>query len=219
MRRLLEFHRSPNSVKVRVGLHYKELEYVSEEMSSDDRAPMVEAAGWPLVPVLLDGDVVVRESAAILHYLEANYRGRPSLTPASRDEILDAERIVSVLTPAIAEAQWSVTTQIRAAESERDPAVAAAARRTLIDALERLEARLAEREWLVGGAMSLYDVILGCSLQPIRPPAAFVEQSPIWRWFAENLSIADERPAVTAWVGSVLAWDAPPGERPGRAGG
>ncbi|MGH2394904.1 MAG: glutathione S-transferase N-terminal domain-containing protein, partial [Candidatus Limnocylindria bacterium] len=67
MRTLLEFHRSPNSVKVRVALGYKGLEYEIREMMAADRAPMIEAAGWPLVPILLDGDVVMRDSAAILH--------------------------------------------------------------------------------------------------------------------------------------------------------
>ena len=216
MRRLLEFHRSPNSVKVRVALNYKEMEYVAEEMSSADRAPMIEAAGWPLVPVLLDGEVVMRDSAAILHYLEANYRDRPSLTPATRDEIRDAERIVSVLMPPIAEAQWSVLEQIRAPESERDPAVAGAARRALVDELERLEARIAERDWLVGETMSMYDVILGGSLQPIRPPAAFVEQSPIWRFFDAHFRLDEERARVANWIERVSAWDRPEGERPER---
>ena len=101
MRRLLEFHRSPNSVKVRIALEVKRLEYETEEMYSADREPIVAAGGWPLVPILIDGAVRMRESAAILHYLEANYRDAPSLTPASRDEILSAEAILANVAPDI----------------------------------------------------------------------------------------------------------------------
>ena len=113
MRRLLEFHRSPNSVKVRIALEFKRLEYETEEMFSADREPIVAAGGWPLVPILIDGAVRMRDSAAILHYLEANYRDAPSLTPASRDEILSAEAILANVAPDIRRAQWSVEPEIR----------------------------------------------------------------------------------------------------------
>ena len=87
MRRLLEFHRSPNSVKVRIALEVKRLEYETEEMFSADREPIVAAGGWPLVPILIDGAVRMRESAAILHYLEANYRDL--LTPTEKESMPD----------------------------------------------------------------------------------------------------------------------------------
>lgn len=207
MRRLLEFHRSPNSVKVRVALEVKGLEYETEEMFSADREPIVRASGWPLVPVLIDGAVTMRDSTAILHYLEANYRDAPSLTPSSRDEMLAAQTLLANLTPEIRRAQWTLEPEIRKAPEERDDDRIAAGRRALVEALGRLEERLASRPWLVGDAMSLYDVILGCDLIPARPPRAFVEQSPVWRFFEERLAIADERPRVVEWVGRVVAHD------------
>jgi hypothetical protein len=56
--------------------------------------------------------------------------------------------------------------------------------------------------------MSLYDIILACNLLPTRPPAKFVEQSPLWRFFADHLAFDRERPAVEAWVDRVVAHDA-----------
>lgn len=207
MRRLLEFHRSPNSVKVRVALEYKGLEYETEEMYSADREPIVRAGGWPLVPILIDGAVRMRDSAAILHYLEANYRDAPSLTPGSRDEILAAEVLLANVTPDIRRAQWSVQPEIQKSAEERDTERIAAARHALVASLSRLEARLADREWLVGDSMSLYDVILGCNLIPARPPRGFVETSAIYRFFDQYMRVDDERPRVAAWVDRVLAYD------------
>ena len=207
MRKLLEFHRSPNSVKVRIALEYKRLEYETEEMYSADREPIVRAGGWPLVPILIDGAVRMRDSAAILHYLEANYRDAPSLTPESRDAILAAEVLLANVTPDIRRAQWSVQPEIRKDPAERNAERIAAARQALADSLARLDARLADREWLVGDSMSMYDVILGCNLIPARPPRTFVETSAIYRFFDEHMRIDAERPNVVAWVDRVLAHD------------
>jgi glutathione S-transferase len=206
-RRLLEFHRSPNSVKVRIALEFKQLEYETEEMFSADREPIVRAGGWPLVPVLLDGSVAMRDSEAILHYLEANYRDAPSLTPESRDDILAAEALLANLLPQVRRAQWSVQGEIPKSPEERDAASIVGARAALIEALERLEHRLERREWLVGEAMSMYDVILACTLIATAPPAEFVGQSAIYRFYDEHFRIGDERPRVVEWVRRVLALD------------
>jgi glutathione S-transferase len=206
MRRLLEFNRSPNSVKVRIALEFKGLEYETQEMFSADRGPIVEAGGWPLVPILVDGSVTMRDSAAILHYLEANYRDRPSLTPVSRDDILAAALLANV-GPDVRRAQWSVQPEVQKAPEERNAALIEKSRASLVESLGRLESRFADRAWLVGDAMSIYDVILGCTLIPMRPPRAFVEQSAIYRFFDEHMRIEGERPRVAGWVDRVLAWD------------
>jgi glutathione S-transferase len=207
MRRLLEFHRSPNSVKVRIALEFKGLEYETEEMFSADREPIVRAGGWPLVPILLDGGVAMRDSSAILHYLEANYRDAPSLTPDSRDDILAAETLLANLLPQIGRAQWSVQGEISKSPEERDAGRIAGGRRALVEALERLEHRLSRRAWLVGESMSMYDVILACTLIPAAPPREFVAESAIYRFFDEHFGIEDERPRVIEWVRRVLAHD------------
>ena len=207
MRKLLEFHRSPNSVKVRIVLEFKGLEYETEEMYSADREPIVRAGGWPLVPVLLDGDVAMRDSEAILHYLEANYRDTPSLTPESRDDILAAEALLANLLPQIRRAQWSVQGEISKSPEERDAARIAGARAGLVEALERLEHRLSRRAWLVGESMSMYDVILACTLIPAAAPPSFVAESAIYRFYDEHFRIEDERPRVIEWVRRVLAHD------------
>lgn len=207
MRRLLEFHRSPNSVKVRIALEFKELAYETQEMFSADREPIVMAGGWPLVPILLDDGIAMRDSAAILHYLEANYRDAPSLTPDSRDDILVAETLLANVLPQIARAQWSVQGEISKSHEERDAGRIAGARGALIEALERLEHRLSRSAWIVGESMSMYDVILACTLIPAVPPPKFVAESAIYRFFDEHFRIEGERPRTIEWVRRVLAYD------------
>ncbi len=207
MRTLLEFHRSPNSVKVRVALGYKGLEYEIREMMAADRAPMIEAAGWPLVPILVDGDVVMRDSAAILHYLEANYREAPSLTPDSRDDILAAETLLGRLTPELLRIQWGLNAEIGKPDQERNRERIVEARPAMVRALGRLERRLSAQPWLVADTMSIYDIILASNLLPTRPPPHFVEESPIWRFFADHFQLTGERPAVAAWLDRVVAHD------------
>lgn len=207
MRRLLEFRRSPNAVKVRIGLNAKGLAYETEEMRAAERTPMLEAAGWPLVPILLDGDVVMRDSAAILQYLEANYRDAPSLTPETREEIRTAETIVTRLSPEILAIQWRLAPEIEKDVDERDAAGIERGRHELGAALARLEARLERREWIVGEWMSLYDIVLACNLLPTRAPASFARESPVWRFFDEAFRLPSNRPAVAAWIDRVLAHD------------
>jgi glutathione S-transferase len=213
MRKLLEFHRSPNAVKVRVGLNYKGLEYEIEEMMAADREPMLAAARWPMIPILVDGDVVMRDSLAILHYLEANYRDAPSLTPGSRDEIQTAEALLANLSPEILRIQWGLSPQFRKPEADREEAAIAEAREAMRAALERLERRLANRAWLVGDAMSIYDIVLACNLLPTRPPDRFAEQSPIWRFFADHFRLDDDV-RVAGWIDRVVEhdddWGGPP---------
>jgi len=97
--------------------------------------------------------------------------------------------------------------EMRKPAEELDPARIAEARQALVESLGRLEERLSRREWLVGDSMSMYDVILGCTLIALRPPPAFVEESAIYRFYHEHMRIEGERPHVSAWVGRVLAYD------------
>jgi len=76
MRRLLEFHRSPNSVKVRIALEFKGLEYETEEMFSADREPIAQwtfgratllgDAAHPMLQYLAQGACMALEDAVTL---------------------------------------------------------------------------------------------------------------------------------------------------------
>jgi glutathione S-transferase len=72
---------STNVERVALALAHKEVEVESVWIDYADRAPVVEASGQPLVPVLEDGGVVVADSHRILRHLEAT-RPEPALFPS-----------------------------------------------------------------------------------------------------------------------------------------
>jgi len=72
--RLFQFFYSPFAAKVRRCLELKGLAYEVVEVPYLDRRELVsKSGGYPLVPVLEDGDRVVVESARITAYLDERY--------------------------------------------------------------------------------------------------------------------------------------------------
>ena len=84
MLRFWELSPSPNSVKVRMALRYKGIEFEAIPVDPLDRAPLREISGQDLSPVIEDRGIVLNDSEAILQYLDANYPSAPRLFPADR---------------------------------------------------------------------------------------------------------------------------------------
>jgi glutathione S-transferase len=210
MIKLMEFHRSGNCVKVRIALNYKGIPFETEEMSGADRSPLIRAANWPFVPVIVDGDVVMRDSEAILHYLEANYKDRPSLTPATAEAIRQGDALV-------AEAQGRVRPILRRmfgqgmqAPADRDPRALEGIGDELAKAVEPLEKALEGKKFLLGDRMSYHDILVAGSLWMTRPRPDFIAVSPIWAFFAEHISLPARFKNLHAWLDRVLAYDREP---------
>ncbi len=77
--KLYQFAYSPFVAKVRKCLEWKGLAYQPVEVPYLDRRELVEVSGGVMVPVLVDGTTVVRDSARITAYLDE--RHAPSLRP------------------------------------------------------------------------------------------------------------------------------------------
>ena len=89
---MLRLYRAPfstNVERVALALAHKGLEVESVFISYEDRSLVEEVSGQGLVPVLVDGEVVVPDSVAILSYLEERWPGRPLFPsdPARRAEL------------------------------------------------------------------------------------------------------------------------------------
>jgi glutathione S-transferase len=210
MIRLLEFHRSANCLKVRLALNYKGIPFEAEEMAAADRSPMLEAAGWPLVPVIVDGDVSMRESEAILHYLESNYRDRPSLTPDGADAIRQAESIMAEARARLRPVLRRIFGQAMKAPEQRDAKAMEGIEGEITRAIQPLEKELEGKSFLVGERMSLYDILLAAPVSVFRPRQDYAAQSPIWAFLAEHLSLPESFRNVNAWLDRVLAYDRQP---------
>jgi glutathione S-transferase len=68
---------STNVERVALALAHKRLEVESVVITYEDRSPVLEVSGQPLVPVLVDGDEVIRDSVRILRHLEGRHPDPP----------------------------------------------------------------------------------------------------------------------------------------------
>ena len=74
---------STNVERVALAAGHKGLEIEWIDVSADDRSPVEEVSGQPLVPVLIDGDETIPDSTAIIEHLERRFP-EPPLFPAGR---------------------------------------------------------------------------------------------------------------------------------------
>jgi maleylacetoacetate isomerase len=89
---MLRLYRAPfstNVERVALALAHKGLEVDSVFISYEDRSLVEQVSGQGLVPVLVDDDVVVPDSVAILRYLEEKWPDSPLFPsePARRAEL------------------------------------------------------------------------------------------------------------------------------------
>jgi glutathione S-transferase len=80
---------STNVERVALALAHKRLEVESIVITYEDRSPVLEVSGQPLVPVLVDGDEVIPDSIRILRHLEERHPDPPLFPrdPARRAEL------------------------------------------------------------------------------------------------------------------------------------
>jgi glutathione S-transferase len=185
---------------VRLALGLKGLDAELVAVDPADRSPVVAASGQPLVPVLLDGDVVVHDSLAILRHLERK-APEPALFPADParraevDVFLDwFDRVWKVAPNAIEAAE-------AAPEPDRERIDALA--RELRGSLDRFEALLGGRDFLLGelGAADL-------AAFPFLRYALGAPEGDDERFhaiLAEGLRLDGGHPRVAAWIRRVDA--------------
>ena len=190
--RVLRIPFSTNVERVALAAAHKRLEIDWVDVDPDDRSAVVQLSGQPLVPVLdAGGGDVVADSMAIVARLE-QVTPEPELWPADParraevDVFLDWFNLV-----------WKGPPNRLADGRSEDPAADAGALR---GSLERFEALLAERDFLLGDALGAADV---CAFPFLRygvlPPAPD-DADPFHHVLAEHLPIADRLPRLEGWV-------------------
>jgi glutathione S-transferase len=153
------------------------------------------------VPVLKDGDYVVYESIAVLHYLDAKYPAVPFFgsTPEERGTItrLMAE-CDAYLQPAVLTFARNVFGgQVKGHESDVREAA-----QTIRTELANAETALAKTPWLAGKTISAADIALFPFVQIVqraagKPDAAALDLGLV--------PIRDRFPAIAAWLARVEA--------------
>ena len=154
--RLYRFPFSTNVERVALALAHKGVDVESVSVDPADRSEFVRVSGQELVPVLVDGDLVVADSPRILEHLEKRFPERP-LYPA--DPARRAE--VTVFVDWFNKAWKRPPNEIEAEERREEPdrARIAALEAEIAGALPVFEGLLTGREFLFGDELSVADVV------------------------------------------------------------
>ncbi len=144
-----------NNFKVRVALGYKDIPYEFHTIAPNDRSAVIAVSGQPFTPVLVHGDVVIPDSAAILRYLDANFRDTPQLYSRAYDELREIEDWESWGRTSLARPLLLLVRQRR--QGRDDPTEREHAAELLASACQQLEDHLRDAEWLVGERLTAAD--------------------------------------------------------------
>lgn len=181
-----------NNMKVRVALGFKLIAYTFHTIDPADRTEIVRLSGQHLTPVLEHGDRVLFDSAAILRYLEANFRDAPPLFGANRDEQWAIEELELFARTTLAAPMMEIVHH-RVAGRTVDPAMDSRCTEAFAKAATSLIDRLDGRTWLVGERMSAADVTAAAVMYRIRASGLF--------------ELPERASTIDGWIDRVMAHD------------
>jgi len=188
MIKLYEFALSGNCHKVRLMLSMLDLRYESVVLNgaaNEQKSPEFLAMN-PLgqVPVLVDGDVTVRDSQAILVYLASRYGGAV-WWPQEPAALADISAWLSTAANEVAHGPSA----LRARHKFGRKINVEEATQTTATLLHMLEAQLSRHDWLTGASASIADVAIYPYLA--LAPEGQIDLAPY--------------PALRAWFGRIQA--------------
>jgi glutathione S-transferase len=183
-----------NNFKVRVALGFKGIDYRFETIDPSDRAKMVEISGQPFTPVMVHGDAVMFDSGAIARYLEANFPGTPKLFSSDYATMRGIENWESFGRTELHEPLMIMVMQRVAGISDEAETARAAA--LFAAASSKIEAALADSEWLAHTRLTAADVTCAAVVHRVRAMGAF--------------EVPDDRPCTYALTERVMAFDRGP---------
>lgn len=159
-----------NNIKVRLALEHKGIPYEFRTIEPTDRDELVRVSGQFLTPAMVDGDVVLFDSGAILRYLDANYPETPKLYGRSHSEQWEIEDWERFGRGPLAEPMMSLV-HARVRGEGVTPALEESAAADFGVAICKLEGRLDGRQWLVGDEMTAADITCAAVIYRIRSSA------------------------------------------------
>ena len=181
-----------NNMKVRVALGFKGIPYEFRSIDPADRTEIVRLSGQHLTPVLVHDDRVLFDSAAILRYLEANFRDRAPLFGTNHGEQWAIEDLELFARATLAGPLMEIVHH-RVSGGKADDAMRARCAGEFARAASTLIEALSGREWLVGDRMSAADVTAAAVIYRVRSSGVF------------GLPAGAE--AIDGWVDRVMAFD------------
>jgi glutathione S-transferase len=181
-----------NNMKVRVALGYKDIPYEFRTIDPAERTEIVRLSGQHLTPVMVHGDRVLFDSAAILRYLDANFRDRPPLFGSSHAEQWEIEDRELFARATLAGPMMEFVHHRVPSGKEHD-AMHARCSADFAKHTTKLIESLEGREWLVGDRMTAADVTAAAIMYRVRVSGMFDPPPGVER--------------INGWIDKVMAYD------------
>ncbi|HYK07338.1 MAG TPA: glutathione S-transferase family protein [Gaiellaceae bacterium] len=187
---------STNVERVALALAHKGIPVEYVDVDDDDRSPVVAISGQELVPVLVDGDLVLSDSPVILEYLEERHP-EPPLYPADESRRAEVRIFVDWFNHV-----WKRPPNLIAAEEEKpepDRRRIAELEQQITDALPRFESLLADRDYLFGDELTVADVVAF----PFLKYAVIWEEGDEHRFheiLRDAMPLEDRFPRLEGWI-------------------
>lgn len=201
---------SPNNMKVRIALKYKGISHrtIPIEMGDRVRSEIVELSGQPLTPVIQHGDSVVFDSAAIVRYLEANFLETPRLFSSDRASMEEIEKLETWSRYELSKPLYMVFGEMMKMMEGGTPdaAVCASASTQLNEMTADIEARLQDKPFLLGDALTAADATAAPEVFYAMTPAALVAKMPPLAFFQETFHLGDGRDRTRDWCMRVMKY-------------
>ena len=192
---------STNVERVALALGRKDVAVEWVDVDPADRSPVVEVSGQELVPVLVDGDLVLHDSPRILEHLERRFPEPPlfPLEPARAEELRSFLDWFNQL--------WKRPPNLIAAEElkpEPDRGRVAELEGRIRASLDRFEALLTGRDFLFGDELSAADVT---AFPFLKYAVLWTEGDPdrFHEILRESLRLDGRYPRLEAWIHRVDA--------------
>jgi glutathione S-transferase len=185
MLKFFELAPSPNNLKVRMALRRKGIEFETVQVDPFDRAEVLEVSGQELTPAIADRGIVLHDSEAILHYLDANYPETDRLFPSTRDGRKACDTWKERIDRDVG-GRWLPI--FRAVLKVRD-GFTPDERQAFEDALRALDEELGDRETFVEGA-PVCDLRVAVWASYALPSPAQIERVRLFRIFRDQYGIA-----------------------------
>ena len=177
---------SPNGLKARLMLRYKGVVFETVAVDPNDRASVVEVSGQELTPVITDKEIVLNDSEAISHYLDANYRYGPRLWPSDKEGRRACDRFKSELDQRIAPAWADVFFHAIKLRETMDPQSPQRFREQVAWIEEELGKEPGERAW---HPAAINELRLAKWTLYALPGPALLQRVPLFKRFAELYAI------------------------------
>jgi glutathione S-transferase len=151
------------------------------------------------VPVLVDGDLVLNESAAIVIYLAEKYPER-GFVPAELGQRADFYRWILFAVTELEQPWWRVAKHTNLyPEADRIPADIALARRDFLPMAAVLEKHMQGREYVVGDRVTAADFMMAYTLD-VAGEQQWLDDYPNLRSYVERLYARPNAPRRVAEI-------------------